>query len=90
MMPTRLADKAAMRILAISRAIKRGTPAPVPPPSPDEMTPIPLPGADAAPGAQPAPQTGAPLAGAPVDVGTVMQGGDMFDAIAKGASNGAG
>lgn len=78
----RLADKAAMKILAVSRAIRKGTPAPV---EPETVKPAPVPAP--APLGPVAPAGGVPpLDAAPVDTGIVLQGGDMFDALAGGAT----
>jgi len=80
----RLADKTAMRIMSISRAVRRGIPMPaiVEAPSTPAMTPIDTSSAPAMPAAS-APGELPGLAETPVDNGTIMQGGDMFDAITK-------
>jgi len=40
-----------------------------------------------APAAEPLPSSGAELASSGLDMGTVMQGGDSFDALTKGIGN---
>lgn len=78
----RLADKAAMRILAISKAIRGGV-GRLPPPGPtvEEVTPPEIRGAQA----QPAPVADtagvAPLEGSGADMGIIAGGGDTFDAL---------
>lgn len=80
----RLADKAAMRIMSISRAVRRGVPMPAivdvpatPAAAPIDTSTAPAAASSTAPAELPA------LADAGIDVGTVQQGGSMFDAITK-------
>jgi len=79
---SRLADRAALKILTISRGLRT-------PPSEADTEPqlvvMPAPQVGQIGSQAPAPDAALPgLGDSQADMGTILQGGDMFDAITKG------
>lgn len=89
----RLADKAALRIMSVARAVRGDKPLESPAPEREldegeqaELARLIGQGGQGDPLAAPAPVGQVPgLDAAPVDAATLIQGGDMFTALARGS-----